>query len=79
MNKKTFKNPKISINKVYTKNGDSGSTFLIGGKKVKKYSSRVCAFGEIDQLNVYIGLCCSNDNLRASRAIACSIFKTSKV
>jgi len=58
-----FRDPKISINKVYTKSGDNGSTFLIGGKKVKKYSNRVCAFGEIDQLNVYIGLCCSNDDI----------------
>ena len=62
-----FRDPKISINKVYTKSGDNGSTFLIGGKKVKKYSSRVCAFGEIDQLNVYIGLCCSNDDINKTK------------
>ena len=26
----TYKNPKITINKVYTKAGDKGQTFLIG-------------------------------------------------
>jgi len=56
MNKKFLK-PKIKINKVYTKTGDQGYTSLIGGKKVKKNSSRICCFGKIDELNVTIGSC----------------------
>ena len=59
-----FNNPKITINKVYTKTGDDGTTSLIGGKKVDKSSNRVCAFGEIDELNVYLGLCSSNNDVR---------------
>jgi cob(I)alamin adenosyltransferase len=59
-----FNNPNITINKVYTKIGDDGTTFLIGGKKVDKSSNRVCAFGEIDELNVYLGLCSSNNDIR---------------
>ena len=62
MNKK-FKEPQISINKVYTKNGDSGNTYLVGGVKVKKNSLRICAFGEIDELNVAIGSCLSDTNI----------------
>jgi len=60
---KKFKKPKITINRVYTKYGDSGSTSLVGGKKVRKNSSRVCAFGEIDELNVAIGSCLSDGNI----------------
>ena len=62
---KKFKKPKITINRVYTKYGDSGSTSLVGGKKVRKNSSRVCAFGEIDELNVAIGSCLSDGNINS--------------
>ena len=43
--------------KVYTKNGDKGMTSLIGGKKIEKDDIRVEAYGTIDELNSYIGLC----------------------
>ena len=43
--------------KVYTKNGDKGMTSLIGGKKIEKDDVRVEAYGTIDELNSYIGLC----------------------
>ena len=56
MNKK-FNEPKITINKVYTRKGDKGYTMLVGGEKVKKNSNRINGFGEIDELNVSIGAC----------------------
>lgn len=43
--------------KIYTKQGDKGSTSLIGGTKIEKDSIRVEAYGTIDELNSYIGLC----------------------
>ena len=52
-----FKEPKINISKVYTKSGDKGKTHLIGGEKVLKSDLRVSAYGEIDELNVSIGVC----------------------
>ncbi len=52
-----FNNPKITINKVYTRKGDKGYTELIGGSKVRKNSARIHGFGEIDELNVAIGSC----------------------
>ena len=52
-----FKEPKINISKVYTKSGDKGKTHLIGGEKVPKSDMRVSAYGEIDELNVSIGVC----------------------
>ena len=42
--------------KVYTRTGDKGETSLIGGKRVKKYSERIEAYGTVDELNAYIGL-----------------------
>lgn len=42
--------------KIYTKTGDSGTTALYGGKRVKKYNLRIEAYGTVDELNSYIGL-----------------------
>ncbi len=42
--------------KVYTRKGDSGSTGLYGGMKVRKDQARIEAVGTIDELNSVIGL-----------------------
>ena len=42
--------------KVYTKTGDQGKTSLIGGTKVEKSNLRIEAYGNIDELNSFIGL-----------------------
>jgi cob(I)alamin adenosyltransferase len=43
--------------KIYTKTGDKGSTGLIGGTKVPKSHSRIEAYGTVDELSSWIGLC----------------------
>jgi cob(I)alamin adenosyltransferase len=43
--------------KIYTKTGDKGTTSLIGGTKVLKSHLRIEAYGTVDELNSYIGLC----------------------
>ena len=43
--------------KIYTKTGDKGTTSLIGGTKVSKSHHRIEAYGTVDDLNSYIGLC----------------------
>ena len=43
--------------KIYTKVGDQGTTSLIGGTKVLKSDLRIEAYGTVDELNSYIGLC----------------------
>jgi cob(I)alamin adenosyltransferase len=43
--------------RIYTKTGDRGTTSLIGGTKVLKSHERIEAYGTIDELNAYIGLC----------------------
>lgn len=42
--------------KIYTKTGDSGTTSLIGGKRVPKFHERIEAYGTVDELISHIGL-----------------------
>ena len=41
--------------KIYTKTGDSGDTRLFDGTKVRKHDDRVEAYGDVDELNSFIG------------------------
>jgi cob(I)alamin adenosyltransferase len=47
--------------KIYTRTGDTGDTSLFGGTRVRKSDGRVDAYGEVDELNAWLGL------VRASR------------
>lgn len=42
--------------KIYTKTGDKGETGLFGGGRVPKDHLRVAAYGDVDELNSFIGL-----------------------
>lgn len=42
--------------KIYTKTGDKGETSLFNGTRVPKSDTRVEAYGNVDELNSYIGL-----------------------
>jgi len=42
--------------KIYTKTGDKGKTSLFSGERVTKNHARVETYGEIDELNSYIGM-----------------------
>ena len=49
--------------KIYTKKGDKGKTNLFGAdKRISKSSKRVKSYGEIDELNSFIGLAISGDS-----------------
>ena len=52
---KKYREPNLTINKIYTKKGDSGLTSLVGGQKLSKDDLRVSSYGEIDELIVIIG------------------------
>src|SRR5689334_22622629 len=41
--------------KIYTKTGDKGDTRLFDGTKVRKHNDRVEAYGDVDELNSFIG------------------------
>jgi cob(I)alamin adenosyltransferase len=55
--------------KIYTRTGDGGDTSLFGGGRVSKSDPRVCAYGEVDELNAWIGRALSDlrldDSLQA--------------
>jgi len=40
---------------IYTRKGDNGTTQLIGGQRVSKNHDQVNAYGEVDELNAFIG------------------------
>ncbi|MBC7427541.1 MAG: cob(I)yrinic acid a,c-diamide adenosyltransferase [Bacteriovorax sp.] len=44
---------------VYTRSGDKGITGLVGGTRIKKSDPRINLYGEVDELNSYIGLAVS--------------------
>jgi len=42
--------------KIYTRTGDTGETSLFSGDRARKNDPRVDAYGEIDELNAWLGL-----------------------
>jgi cob(I)alamin adenosyltransferase len=50
-----FDEPRIAINRVYTRQGDQGQTGLVGGQRVPKDSPRIEAYGTVDELNAFLG------------------------
>jgi cob(I)alamin adenosyltransferase len=42
--------------RLYTKTGDAGETGLFDGTRVSKADARVDAYGEVDELNAWLGL-----------------------
>jgi cob(I)alamin adenosyltransferase len=51
-----FDQPRMAINRVYTRRGDEGETSLAGGQRVTKDGPRISAYGEVDELNAYTGV-----------------------
>lgn len=51
-----FNEPRLALNRIYTKGGDKGETSLVGGQRVPKDDPRIDAFGSVDELNAFIGL-----------------------
>jgi len=51
-----FDDPRMAINRVYTRQGDQGETGLAGGQRVPKDSPRIEAYGTVDELNSFLGV-----------------------
>jgi cob(I)alamin adenosyltransferase len=43
------------VDRIYTRTGDDGTTGLFGGGRVEKDHARVEAYGDVDELNAFIG------------------------
>lgn len=50
-----FHDPKLTINRVYTRGGDGGQTRLVGGQKIDKADLRIECYGTVDELNAVVG------------------------
>ena len=61
------------ITKVTTKQGDDGSTGMADGTRVPKTNLLVKAIGELDELNSWMGLLCSLDELKGYKEYLQSI------
>lgn len=46
----------VVLNRIYTRTGDGGDTALGDGRRVRKDSLRVAAYGTVDELNATLGL-----------------------
>jgi cob(I)alamin adenosyltransferase len=52
----TFREPRLTLSRIYTKTGDGGDTSLAGGQRVSKDSLRIECYGTVDELNAFVGL-----------------------
>ncbi len=71
MSEKPFHEPRVALNRIYTKRGDAGETSLVGGQRVSKASARIEAYGTIDEMNAFLGLAavsCAEDSRLAPLA-----------
>ena len=50
-----FNEPRIALNRIYTKGGDHGETSLVGGQRVPKDTLRIECYGTVDELNSFAG------------------------
>ena len=53
-----FNEPRIALNRIYTRGGDSGETSLVGGQRLPKDALRIECYGTVDELNAFLGLAC---------------------
>jgi cob(I)alamin adenosyltransferase len=53
---KIYNDPKLGLNRIYTRGGDQGETSLANSRRVPKDSPRIEAYGTVDELSAAIGL-----------------------
>jgi cob(I)alamin adenosyltransferase len=52
----TFNEPRIALNRIYTRTGDGGDTRLAGGQRIRKDDPRIDCYGTVDELNAFVGV-----------------------
>ena len=55
MSEEIFNEPRIALNRIYTRMGDSGETRLVGGQRIAKDDLRIECYGTVDELNSFLG------------------------
>lgn len=51
-----FQEPRLALNRIYTRTGDTGETALVGGQRVEKDALRIECYGTVDELNSFVGM-----------------------
>ena len=67
------------LSSIVTKTGDTGTTGLADGQRLLKSHPRICAIGEIDELNSHIGLLSSQLQASSNHKIDLHIALLSKI
>ena len=55
MSEAIFQEPRLALNRIYTRTGDAGQTQLVGGQRLSKDDLRIESYGTVDELNAFIG------------------------
>ncbi len=63
-----FEEPRLALNRIYTKTGDSGETLLASGERVPKDARRIECYGTVDELNSFTGAAALTASELAERA-----------
>jgi cob(I)alamin adenosyltransferase len=63
-----FNEPRVALNRIYTKRGDQGETSLAGGQRVPKDALRIETYGAVDELNAFLGVAAVTAAEGAARA-----------
>lgn len=58
MPEKTYKDPELALNRIYTRSGDQGGTRLVNGRRIPKDDLKIEAYGTVDELNSFVGTAC---------------------
>ena len=58
MSETAYNDPKLALNRIYTKRGDQGETSLVNGRAVPKDDIKIEAYGTVDELNAFVGAAC---------------------
>lgn len=66
--KPPFEEPRLALNRIYTKTGDAGETLLASGERVPKDTPRIECYGTVDELNSFVGAAALSASETAARA-----------
>ncbi len=67
MGKTVFNEPRLALNRIYTRRGDTGETSLVGGQRVAKDAVRIECYGTVDELNSFVGMACYSAHKKAAQ------------
>jgi cob(I)alamin adenosyltransferase len=74
MDNGAFNEPRLALNRIYTKRGDQGETSLVGGQRLSKDNLRIESYGAVDELNAFVGgACLTAESLPATEPLALTL------